>query len=351
MCQGTLAGALADFVCLELSGDSSDLCQWRPFCVQPAQRLASSHNWGMMTGSRATSSPLPTGGSHMRWRGERESENVEDRRAVRLGRPGMAIGGVGVLVILAVALLTGQDPLVLLEGLNSTQVSVEPGAQGGGQYGAPADELGQFASVVLASTEDVWRDLFEQRGQRYREPLLVLFSDAVDSACGSASAAMGPFYCPEDDKVYLDLSFFHELERRFAAPGDFAQAYVIAHEVGHHVQNLLGLSERVRHAQQRASREEANALSVRLELQADCLAGVWGFHANQTRQLLEPGDVDEGLRAAAAIGDDRLQRSGGRRVQPESWTHGSSAMRARWLRRGLERGDMNECDTFSASVL
>jgi uncharacterized protein len=283
----------------------------------------------------------------MRWRGERESENVEDRRGVRLGRPGMAIGGAGLLVILAVALLTGQDPLVLLEGLNSTQVSVEPG----GQAGTPSDELGQFASVVLASTEDVWRDLFNQRGQRYREPHLVLFSDAVDSACGYASAAVGPFYCPEDDKVYLDLSFFHELNRRFGAPGDFAQAYVIAHEVGHHVQNLLGLSERVRRAQQRASKEEANALSVRLELQADCLAGVWGFHANQTRQLLEPGDVDEGLRAAAAIGDDQLQRSSGRSVQPESWTHGSSAMRARWLRRGLESGDMNGCDALSASTL
>ena len=287
----------------------------------------------------------------MRWRGERQSENVEDRRGVRLGRPGMAIGGVGVFVIVAVALLTGQDPLVLLEGLNSTQVSVEPGAQSGGQYGAPSDELGQFASVVLASTEDVWRDLLNQHGQRYREPNLVLFSDAADSACGYASAAMGPFYCPEDDKVYLDLSFFGELDRRFGAPGDFAQAYVIAHEVGHHVQNLLGLSERVRRAQERASEDEANALSVRLELQADCLAGVWGFHANRSRHLLEPGDVDEGLRAAAAIGDDQLQRSGGRRVQPESWTHGSSAMRAQWLRRGLEGGDMNGCDTFSAPTL
>lgn len=286
----------------------------------------------------------------MRWRGERESDNVEDRRGMRAGRPGMAIGGAGLLIILALALLTGQDPLVLLESINSTQVSVDPGSQSG-QAGAPSDELGQFASVVLGSTEDVWRDLFSERGKQYRDPRLVLFSDAVDSACGYASAAVGPFYCPADDKVYLDLSFFHELERRFGAPGDFAQAYVIAHEVGHHVQNLLGLSDRVHRAQQSASKEDANALSVRLELQADCLAGVWGYHANQSRNLLEPGDVDEGLRAAAAIGDDQLQRSAGRGVQPESWTHGSSAMRSRWLRRGLESGDMSNCDTFAASAL
>jgi uncharacterized protein len=287
----------------------------------------------------------------MRWRGERESDNVEDRRGVRLGRGGMAIGGTGLLVILGLALLTGQDPLELLEGLSSTQVSVDSGSRSVGRDGAPSDELGQFASVVLASTEDVWRDLFNKHGQQYREPRLVLFSDAVESACGYASAAVGPFYCPGDDRVYLDLSFFNELDRRFGAPGDFAQAYVIAHEVGHHVQNLLGLSDRAQHAQQRASEEEANALLVCLELQADCFAGVWGFHANQTRNLLEPGDVDEGLRAAAAIGDDQLQRSSGRSVQPESWTHGSSAMRSRWLRRGLGSGDMNECDTFSAPRL
>ena len=198
----------------------------------------------------------------MRWRGERESDNVEDRRGVRLGGPGIAISGAGVLVVVALALLTGQNPLVLLEELSSTQVSVDGGAQPGGSSAAPADELGQFASVVLASTEDVWHALFRARGQQYREPRLVLFSDAVDSACGYASAAVGPFYCPGDDRVYLDLSFFDELDRRFGAPGDFAQAYVIAHEVGHHVQNLLGLSERVRRAQHGASAEEANALSV-----------------------------------------------------------------------------------------
>jgi uncharacterized protein len=176
----------------------------------------------------------------------------------------------------------------------------------------------------------------------------VLFSDQVDSSCGFASAAVGPFYCPGDGKVYVDLSFFRDLAQRFGAPGDFAQAYVIAHEVGHHVQNLLGLSDRVRDAQQRGGAAQANGLSVRLELQADCLAGVWGHHANRVRHLLEPGDVDEGLRAAAAIGDDRLQRQAGGTVQPESWTHGSSAMRGRWLRRGLETGDMKQCDTFAA---
>ena len=287
----------------------------------------------------------------MRCRGERESTNVEDQRGARIGRPGMAISGAGLLLLLALSLLTGQSPLTLLDQLNSTQVSMEPSGQPGNQHEAPADELGEFASVVLASTEDVWHDLFNHRSQPYREPHLVLFSDSVDSACGYASSAVGPFYCPSDSKVYLDLTFFHELARRFKAPGDFAQAYVIAHEVGHHVQNLLGLSDRVRRAQQDGSQEDANALSVRLELQADCLAGVWGFHANQTRNLLEPGDVDDGLRAAAAIGDDQLQRSAGHSVQPESWTHGSSAMRSRWLRRGLETGDMNRCDTFSASSL
>jgi len=287
----------------------------------------------------------------MRWRGERESDNVEDRRGVSLGGPGVAVSGAGVLLVVALALLTGQNPLTLLEQLSSTQVSVDTRSQPDGSSAPPSDELGQFASIVLASTEDVWHELLNARGQEYREPHLVLFSDAVESACGYTTAAVGPFYCPNDAKVYLDVSFFNELAQRFGAPGDFAQAYVIAHEVGHHVQNLLGIAERVRRAQEGASAEEANALSVRLELQADCLAGVWGFHANQTRHLLEPGDVDDGLNAAAAIGDDRLQRNAGRRVQPESWTHGSSAMRSRWLRNGLESGDMTRCDTFSGMPL
>jgi len=285
----------------------------------------------------------------MRWQGYRQSGNVEDRRGVRAGR-GAAIGGGGLLLLLAFALFTGQDPSILLDMVNDqTQVSVDPGQAG--SQGPPTDELGQFASTVLASTEDVWEIVLPKFGHRYEEPALVLFSGAVDSACGFASAAVGPFYCPADRKLYLDLSFFEDLDRRFGAPGDFAQAYVIAHEVGHHVQNLLGVSGTVDRIRQRASQEEANEASVRLELQADCFAGVWGNEANQRAKLLEPGDVEEGLRAAAAIGDDRLQRQSGRGVQPESWTHGSSEMRARWLRRGLETGDLNACNTFTAPQL
>jgi predicted metalloprotease len=213
-----------------------------------------------------------------------------------------------------------------------------------GREGAPTDELGQFASTVLASTEDVWDKVL---ADRYRRPRLVLFSGAVQSACGFTSAAVGPFYCPLDSQVYLDLSFFDELERRFGAPGDFAQAYVIAHEVGHHVQNLLGIAERVHNARQRASAEHGNALAVRMELQADCLAGVWAFHANRDAQLLDPGDIEEGLTAAAAIGDDTLQKQAQGYTVPESWTHGSSAMRQRWLRQGLQSGNINDCDTFA----
>jgi predicted metalloprotease len=260
----------------------------------------------------------------------------------------MAIGGGGLLVLLALALVTGIDPGAILEVATAPQVSIDDTATGG-RAGPPSDELGQFSSTVLASTEDVWGELFAESGSRYAAPRLVLFSGSVQSACGLAGAAVGPFYCPADNKLYLDLSFFDELDRRFGAPGDFAQAYVIAHEVGHHVQNLLGLSRKVHSRQQRASKEEANALSVQLELQADCLAGVWGNHANRAARMLEPGDVEEGLRAAAAIGDDRLQRHTGSRVQPESWTHGSSEMRVRWLRRGLESGDANACDTFAAN--
>jgi predicted metalloprotease len=285
----------------------------------------------------------------MRWRDYRQSENVEDRRGMRVGGRPMAIGGGGLLLLVVFALLTGVDPTQVIEVVQSPQVSVDSGQ--GGQLGAPSDELGQFSATVLASTEDVWGTVFQARGSSYRQPRLVLFSDGVESACGMASAAVGPFYCPADQQLYLDLSFFQDLDRRFGAPGDFAQAYVIAHEVGHHVQNLLGIAERVDAARRRVSPEDANALSVRMELQADCLAGVWGYHANRTARLLEPGDVDEGLAAAAAIGDDRLQRQSSGYVQPESWTHGSSAMRARWLRRGLESGDIAACDTFKTDQL
>jgi predicted metalloprotease len=218
----------------------------------------------------------------------------------------------------------------------------------GGAAPPPDDEASRFVRAVLADTEDVWGDQFTRAGRQYVEPTLVLFTEAVQSACGMNSAAVGPFYCPADQKVYIDLSFYRDLAARFGAPGDFAQAYVIAHEVGHHVQNLLGVSDRVYQLRRRSSEEEANALSVRQELQADCLAGVWAHHAHEQRQLLEEGDVEEGLTAAAAIGDDRLQRQAGRYVTPESFTHGTSAQRVEWFRRGMQSGSVQECDTFGS---
>lgn len=253
-------------------------------------------------------------------------------------------GGAGMLLlILAVSCLTGTNPLALLEmaeQVQPTQTQEVP-------TGAPAnDPAAEFVSVVLGDTEETWGRIFSSSGKQYREPVLVLFEDAVQSACGSASSASGPFYCPGDQKVYLDLAFFRELDRRFGAPGDFAQAYVVAHEVGHHVQNLLGINRQVSEAQQGGSRSGANALSVQLELQADCFAGVWGHHANK-KSLLDQGDVEEGLSAAAAIGDDRLTKG---RVSPESFTHGTSEQRARWLRQGLQSGDVNSCDTFRTTT-
>ena len=278
----------------------------------------------------------------MRWEGGRRSTNIEDRRGIGAGTIGG--GGIGMLLlVLAVSCLTGTNPLTLLnmvEEVNPQQTQSVP-------TGAPTnDPAAEFISVVLADTEETWGRVFSSAGRQYRQPVLVLFEDSVRSACGSASSASGPFYCPADQKVYLDSSFFRELDRRFGAPGDFAQAYVVAHEVGHHVQNVLGINRQVQEAQQTSgNRAGANALSVQLELQADCLAGVWGHHANK-KQLLDAGDVDEGLSAAAAIGDDRL--SGGR-VSPESFTHGTSEQRARWLRQGLQSGDINSCDTFRTS--
>jgi uncharacterized protein len=284
----------------------------------------------------------------MRWQGRRESTNVEDvrGRGPRLGR-GAGLGCGGLILVVVVAYLTGQDPLALLQVAEQVQGPPSASVDAGRPAGAPADELGKFASVVLASTEDVWGQVFTAAGQTYRPPRLTLFSEMVQSACGMNSAAVGPFYCPPDERVYLDLSFFDELGRRFGAPGDFAAAYVIAHEVGHHVQNLLGYSDRVSRAQQdAASQEEANELSVRLELMADCFAGVWAYHAHREQQLLEPGDVEEGLRAAAAIGDDRLQKMATGRVQPDSFTHGSSEQRVQWLKRGMESGDPDACEAF-----
>ncbi len=281
----------------------------------------------------------------MRWELGRRSTNVEDRRGIGAGA-GVTLGGGAMLLIAVAATLMGVDPSTVLNILSQTQVAVD---DGGGQTGGPppaGDEQADFVSAVLGDTEDTWSEIFASGGRRYAPPKLVLFSNAVQSACGMSSAAVGPFYCPPDRKVYIDLSFFHDLDARFGAPGDFARAYVIAHEVGHHVQNSLGISEQVERSGARLDAAGRNALSVRVELQADCFAGVWGNHAGAQRHLLEDGDVEEGLRAAAAIGDDRLQRRAGGTVQPESFTHGTSQQRVEWLRRGLDRGDINACDTF-----
>ncbi len=268
---------------------------------------------------------------------------------MRIGRR-TAGGGIGTIVLIVAALYFGIDPSILLQG--------GPGAPGGsfdaGESRPLSEEenrLADFVSVVLADTEDSWHAIFESGGGRYEEPRLVLFSGAVQSACGFAQSAMGPFYCPGDRKVYIDLSFYDELRRRFGAPGDFAQAYVIAHEVGHHVQNLLGISSRVQQARQSVGRAEGNALSVRLELQADCLAGVWAAHADRARDILERGDVEEALAAASAIGDDRLQRESTGRVSPDSFTHGTSEQRMRWFRRGMAGRSVADCDSFAVDTL
>src|SRR5499433_2588776 len=280
----------------------------------------------------------------MRLDQEGESSNIEDRRGFRVS-PGIAGGGIGTLVILLIGLYLGIDPSALLQ-----QTGVDTSAPPAQQAGAP-DEMRTFVSRVLASTERTWDEIFRASGRDYEPPKLVLFTGGIDSACGFAQTAAGPFYCPEDRKVYIDLDFYRELRDRFQAPGDFAQAYVIAHEVGHHVQNLLGIAEKVQAAQGRRSRTEANALQVRMELQADCLAGVWANNAQRARNILESGDIEEGLNAASAIGDDRLQRQSMGRVVPESFTHGSSAQRVGWFKRGIDSGDPGQCDTFTASNL
>lgn len=282
----------------------------------------------------------------MRWKSGRRSGNVEDRRGTRVSRRAVG-GGVGTLVLVLVALYLGVDPRLVLQGI--------PDNEGGYATGtAPVppgqEELADFVSVVLADTEDTWQALFRARGGVYEEPRLVLFTDAVESACGFAQAAAGPFYCPRDHRVYIDLGFYRELRDRFRAPGDFAQAYVIAHEVGHHVQTLLGISGQVQAARGRLGPKEANALSVRLELQADCFAGLWAHHADRARNILERGDLEEALNAASAIGDDRLQRQARGTVNPDSFTHGSSAQRTRWFRIGLESGALERCDTFAAKT-
>ena len=288
----------------------------------------------------------------MRWRGERQSDNVEDRRGMSVSR-GAKIGGIsglGLVAVVVISMFLGVDPTALLQvvGQNtqSTTMSTEQTTS------APAnDDMRNFVAVVLAETEDVWNETFQKAGRTYEEPKLVLFSGAVESACGMADAAVGPFYCPADHKVYLDLVFFEDLHTRFGASGDFAQAYVIAHEIGHHVQTQLGIIQKVNAMQARASKTDRNKLNVMLELQADCLAGMWAHQAQKKRNILEAGDIEEGLNAASAVGDDRIQKRTQGYVVPDGFTHGSSAQRVRWFRRGLEQGNISACDTFNADEL
>ena len=288
----------------------------------------------------------------MKWEGNRQSDNVEDRRGSGGGMPvfgGRSIGIGTIVVALLGGWVLGINPLTilgLLSGGSPAQVQQVPAQR------PPADDtMARFVSTVLADTEDVWQEVFRQQGSNYQQPRLVLFRGAPPTACGTGQAAMGPFYCPGDRKVYIDLGFYQTLKDRLGAPGDFAQAYVIAHEVGHHVQNLLGISTKVDQMRGRVGQAELNRLSVRLELQADCFAGVWAHHAQNARQILEQGDVEEAMNAAARIGDDALQRAGGGAVVPDSFTHGSSAQRQRWFHTGLQQGSLKSCDTFAARTL
>lgn len=292
----------------------------------------------------------------MRMDDQRESDNLEDRRGsgggggLRLGGGRMGLGTIAIALVASYFL--GINPMTVLNmlsggGMPAIEQSAPPPA-----HRAPAeDQMARFVSKVLASTEDTWNEVFRANGRQYQEPKLVLFTGTTPTACGTGQSAMGPFYCPGDQKVYIDLSFYRDLKDRFKAPGEFAQAYVIAHEVGHHVQNLLGIAEKVHTTQQRVSKVEANALSVRMELQADCLAGVWGKRTDTMKSVLEPGDLEAALTAASAIGDDRLQQQSQGRIVPESFTHGSSAQRVRWFKKGFETGDMNQCNTFKAAQL
>jgi predicted metalloprotease len=286
----------------------------------------------------------------MDWEKGRRSRNVEDRRGTRVSAPIAVGGGIGTILIALVVTLLGGDPSVIFDMAESPNNS--PTTQVPQTGTSPTqDTMTDFVSVVLADTEDTWHEIFQENGGTYREPQLVIYSDAVESACGYARSAVGPFYCPQDGKVYIDLSFYRDLKERHNAPGDFAQAYVIAHEVGHHVQNLLGISDKVNSLQNQVSEVEANQLSVRLELQADCFAGVWANRAERSRKILEQGDVEEALNAASSIGDDRLQREARGYIVPESFTHGSSAQRVRWFRQGIETGDLEQCNTFAGANL
>ena len=292
----------------------------------------------------------------MKWEGNRESDNVEDRRDGGGGGRGLRGGrsiGIGTIVIALVGgWIFGINPRTILSLRSGGGGGVEQVQQQAPAQRPPADDrMAKFVSTVLADTEDVWKDVFSKAGKQYQEPRLVLFRGATPTACGTGQAAMGPFYCPGDQKVYIDLAFYETLKTRLGAPGDFAQAYVIAHEVGHHVQNLLGISAKMDQMRSRVSQTEYNALSVRLELQADCLAGVWAHHAQNARQILDNGDVEEAMNAAARIGDDALQRAGGGAVVPESFTHGTSVQRQRWFNAGLQGGSVKGCDTFAARAL
>lgn len=279
----------------------------------------------------------------MRLDQEEQSSNVEDRRGSRFS-PGLATGGIGTLAIVLIGLFFGIDPTVLLQG-TSVDTNVPPANERGADSNDPMKD---FVARVLGSTERTWSEIFARNGRTYQPPKLVLFSGGVQSACGFAQTAAGPFYCPEDYKVYIDLDFYRELRDRFHAPGDFAQAYVIAHEVGHHVQNQLGVMKTLQQRQRRSSQAQANALSVRVELQADCFAGVWAHSANEQRKILEEGDIEEGLNAAAQIGDDRIQKRTQGYIVPESFTHGSAQQRVQWFRRGISQGNISQCDTFGA---
>ena len=304
----------------------------------------------------------------MRWKGNRRSQNVEDRRSQRVSGMGGGRGGgllrllpmvyrllgfkgtaIAVVGVVAYGLFSGNLGQILGGGSfqeNQPQVSNQPVKQS-----AQEKEMVDFIAVVLADTEDTWKAIFKQQGKNYQEPRLVLYRNRVKSGCGFGTAQMGPFYCPTDKKVYLDLSFYDELKNRYKAPGDFAQAYVVAHEIGHHVQNLLGTSTKVHQARQKLSKLKANQLSVRLELQADCYAGIWANHADRSRQILETGDIEEGLKAASAIGDDQLQKQAQGYVNPDSFTHGSSRQRVRWFKTGLQKGTLSACNTFTARQL
>jgi hypothetical protein len=285
----------------------------------------------------------------MRLGDSRRSDNIEDRRGRGIGRKGAGIG-IGTVVLLAVGYFMGINPATLLNLAEVTQTTA-PASTAPVPTGRPADPEGDFVAAVLGETEDVWMSIFQALGGRYPPPTLTLFSGRVESACGLASAASGPFYCPGDSKIYIDLDFFRQLETEFGAPGDFARAYVIAHEVGHHVQALLGATAEVQKARSRATPAVGNRILMALELQADCYAGVWAQHADRARQILEAGDVDEALQAAAAVGDDTLQRRTQGSVVPDSFTHGSAEQRVLWFRRGLQRGDLHDCDSFNSPSL